>query len=161
MSDTATVISWAKGIAARRAPGRRVSLALLYGIPLLNLLALAALGAAVCSRATTAPAMRLELPTAEFRDGASTPLFAALTYAPGSKSPLVFFDSIRYRLDDPVEDDALVKAIAAAIRESGHDDITLYADGSARHGMTIRFAEIARRAGASVVNLAIKEDAAQ
>ncbi|MBR3087371.1 MAG: hypothetical protein IKH04_13325 [Kiritimatiellae bacterium] len=161
MSNPATVVSWAKGIAARRAPGRRVSLALLYGIPLLNILALAALGAAVCTRATTVPAMRLELPAAEFRDGAATPLFAALTSAPGNESSLVFFDSIRYRLGDPVEDAALAKAIAAAIAESGHDDVTLYADGSAQHCMTMRFAEIARRAGASAVNLAIREDPAK
>lgn len=157
MTQPPAGIFWTEAIRARRSPGRKVNLFLLYCIPILNILALAALGSAVSGRLVTAPAIRFDLPEAEFRSGAEASLSAALAVPPNGTTPLLFLDGIRYRIGDEAEADALAEALNHAMGGSGRHEITLYADGAAPYATMMRFASVARRAGARAVNLAIRE----
>ena len=137
-------------------PARRIRPALLYGVPLANALALAALCAALMGRTVTAPSMPLLLPADEFIAGATAAAEATLVVTAEGEPPLLFFDGIRYRLGVSEEREALRQALEDSRREFGWDAVTLFADGRAPHADVMRFAAAARRAGAAAVNIAVR-----
>lgn len=149
-------ITWKLGRDSGISANRRANHFLLYGVPALNILAIAALAAVATGRIAVSPSVRFDLPESEFFSGAHTALSAALVVPQGS-GPILFFDGIRYRLDDETETSALAQALAGAVRETGTAEVSLFADETAPHGQIMRFAAAAKRAGVATVNVAVKE----
>ena len=153
-------VSWKPDRSSGVSANRRVKPFLLYGVPALNVLAIAAIAALTAGRIAVSPSVRFDLPESEFFSGSRPTLSAALVVPQDSK-PILFFDGIRYRLDDEAESAALSKAMSQAMEETGGTEVSLFADGTAPHDQVMRFAAAAKRAGVSAVNIAIREARAE
>lgn len=158
MSERPNWSSWRIGSRDAQSPARRIRPFLLYGVTLLNVFLAVALCAALSRHIVITPSIPFTLPAAEFSSGKSDAVSAVLVMSEEASRPLLFFDGIRYRLDDDTECAALRAALASMMRGLEMSELTLFADGRAPHADVMRFVAEARRAGASAVNIAVREE---
>lgn len=150
-----TPLQWERGASRQRHPS---SYALLRAVPWLDAIIIAALFWAVVGRATLAPSVAFELPSAPFTEGA---------YAAGSliafPDPatdgriLVFFDDARYILG--TDDEANLAAdVSEYARSAAGGRLLLLADASIRHGDVMRIVDIVRAGGVKRIDVAVKPE---
>lgn len=148
-------LQWKRG-AAR--PRRRSQYALLKAVPWLDALVIAALFWAVAGRATLAPSVAFELPSAPFTEGTySAGSLVALPDPATDDRVLVFFEDARYILGTD-DDDNLAADVSAYARTATGGRILLLADASIRHGDVMRIVDIVRAGGVKRVDVAVKPE---
>ena len=107
------------------------------------------------------PGMRVDLPSAPFRDGSDSALVLVVN-PPPSASPddgggvLVFFDESRYDLSRPGDGAALRRAVSGRIAAEGDATAVLFVDRRVAFGELASLLTTLRRAGATQVCFAAK-----
>lgn len=154
-SATFAPLQWKRG--ATRARGRQASW--LFGaVPWLDALIIAALFWAVAGRATLAPSVAFELPTAPFTEGTSAAgSLIALPDPAGEGRVLVFFEDARYIIGSDDESN-LTADVARYSRTASSGRMLLLADASIRHGDVMRIVEILRAGGVKRIDVAVKPE---
>lgn len=153
--------SWsADGLRTRFRPRSRIGQSFLQIVPWVNFGVVMLLFLALSQRLTLSPGVMFDLPRAAFREGLhSGPSIVMISAqrAQGAET-LVFFDDVRYRLDEAASAEVLRAELArAALRPAGRQ-LLLLADRRVPHGDVVTLVNLARAVGVQRVNVAVKPE---
>lgn len=134
--------------------------ALLVAAPWLNLILLAGLVILLGNRILLQPGVVFDLPRAPFREGLRYGLTAVMIPVPRTNGleTLVFFDDDRYTIDTPDRREKLAERISQRAALEPRREILLLADRRIPHGDVMSVVNLAREAGVSRVNVAVKPE---
>lgn len=136
---------------------------LLVPVPWVTALAVAVLLYVVHGKLAVAPSVAVDLPVAAPEFGERTVLTALMTSfshdAQGSEEVLVFFDDDRFFLTDSSDCDLLRDRLRERVgAHAGNSSMILIADKQIRHSDLLRFSGLAKDAGVSRLNIAVKPE---
>lgn len=147
------------GLRTKFRPKTGISSIFLHVVPWINLVALTVLFLIVSNKITLNPSISFALPHGTFAEGTPNTLnLVMLRPADTNEMPLIFFDDVRYRMNNPTELDNLSTAITSFAQKPGTRQLLLLADGDIRHSDIIKIVDIARNSGINQINVGIKPE---
>lgn len=150
----------AEGLRLRFRPHARIGNVFLQLVPWLTFLVVLALFFALSKRMMLQPGVVFELPRVRFGEGLQTGASLVMLRAQreGGDETLVFFDDVRYQMEEEEQRTALRADLARGTRRPDGLQILLLADRRVPHGDVMDLVELARSAGVRRVNVAIKPE---
>lgn len=153
----------ADALRERYRPPRRIARPLLALVPWADALLLVLAFAFFGQAAAVVPGQTVDLPRADFRDGATSTLVLVVRALPGAAASAdaptpaeAFFRDERFSLPRPERVEALREALREAVAASGEDAVVVYMDGSLPHRDALRICALVREAGLSRVLFAAR-----
>jgi biopolymer transport protein ExbD len=150
----------ADGLRTRFRPRSRIGQAFLQIVPWVDFGVVMLLFLALSQRLTLRPGVMFDLPRAAFREGlhrGPSLVMISAQRAQGAET-LIFFDDVRYQLDEPANVEVLRAELArAALRPAGRQ-LLLLADRRVPHGDVVTLVNLARAVGVQRVNVAVKPE---
>ena len=150
----------AEGLRMRFRPRSRVGQAFLQIVPWVDFGVILLLLAVLAQRLTLSPGIVFDLPQAAFREGlyrGPTIVMASVQRSGGAET-LVFFDDVRYQLDNAENAEGLRTVLGRAAAQPAGNQLLLLADRRVPQGEVVRLVSLARSAGIQRVNVAVKPE---
>jgi biopolymer transport protein ExbD len=154
-------ICWLQSIRLKRGVyrfGGPWAQSVIYSVPWINTLILIVLLFVYHQRIAISPGIVFNLPSAPLREGSHTGLtalmFAVTHESMAREEALVFFDDMRYMVQDDEQMSTLAEQIRLRMKNVDSKDFLLLADKRVSHGDIMRFVTILRNAGVSKINVA-------
>lgn len=149
------------GLRTRFYPKSRIGQGLVSIGPWVDILLLVAAFVLLDTRLALQPGIVVDLPQQAFQSGGHGPKVNLVVMWMGGRPPaagreVIFFEDVRYLLENPYEQQALQEALVNAARHRPELQLALFADRQVSHGTVMDLMAMAVQAGIPEVNLAIR-----